>query len=219
MAGEGQLSPAESTGAADSKEPPGTVRYFGLRDEAFEQRRPLRGQITKREVRAVSLYCLGLKLDSVVWDIGAGTGSMSVEAAVIAHKGEVYAIERDEEGLPLLKHNVGNYSPGNVNVIAGIAPQVLEGLPDPDSVFIGGSGGDLAGILEAVSGRLRPHGRIVANFATLERTNETYRWFQQNGFQPEIEMVSVARSRELPDGSVRLDALNPVFVVTAWRQD
>lgn len=219
MVGHGRVSPAESIGAADLKGSTGVDRYFGLRDEAFEQRRPLRGQITKREVRAVSLYSLGLRLDSVVWDIGAGTGSMSVEAAVIAREGKVYAIERDEEGLPLLRHNVGNYSPGNVNVIAGAAPQALEGLPDPDSVFVGGSGGGLTQILEAVSDRLKPQGRVVANFATLERTNETYRWFQQKGFQPEIEMVSVARSRELPDGSVRLDALNPVFVVTAWRLD
>jgi len=78
-------------------------RALGLPDDAFEQRRPLQGQITKREVRAVSLYSLGLKLDSVVWDIGAGTGSISVEASIIAREGAVYAVERDEESLPLLK--------------------------------------------------------------------------------------------------------------------
>ena len=219
MVGDSLPSSTEATGAGDSKKGRGIERYFGLRDEDFEQRRPLRGQITKREVRAVSLYCLGLRPDSVVWDIGAGTGSVSVEASLIAHKGRVYAMERDVESLPLLEHNVSRYSPGNINVIAGSAPQSLLGLPDPDSIFIGGSGGGLIGILEEVTARLKPRGRIVANFATLERTNETYRWFQRRGFQPEIEMVSVARSKELPDGSVRLDALNPVFIVTAWRRD
>ena len=196
----------------------GQSRRLGLRDEDFEQRRPLRGQITKREVRAFSLYCLGLRPDSIVWDIGAGTGSISVEAGIIAHRGRVFAIERDEAGIPLLHENVARYGTGNVEVVADAAPQALAGLPDPDSVFVGGAGGSLPEILEQCSARLRDAGRIVANFATLERTNETYRWFQQRGFLAEISMINAARSRPMPDGSVRLEALNPVFVVCAWRQ-
>lgn len=192
-------------------------RPWGLRDEDFAQRRPLRGQITKREIRAVSLYSLGLRRDSVLWDIGAGTGSLSVEAAAIAGQGRVYAVERDPASIPLLEENVARYSPGNVIIVKGAAPPVLAELPSPDAVFVGGSGGELTAILEAAIARLAAEGRVVANFATLERTNETYRWFQQQGFQAEIAMLSVARSRELPDDSVRLEALNPVFVVTAWR--
>lgn len=192
-------------------------RTLGLRDEDFEQRRPLRGQITKREVRALSLYCLGLRSDSIVWDIGAGTGSISVEASIIARDGQVYAVERDLESLSLLQGNVENYGFGNISVIGMAAPEALKDLPDPDSVFVGGSGGELKEILEAVAARLNARGRIVANFATLERTNETYQWFQSQGFNAEITLVNAARSRELPDKSVRLEALNPVFVVTAWR--
>ena len=194
-------------------------RPWGLRDEAFEQRRPLRGQITKREVRAVSLYSLGLRTESILWDIGAGTGSISVEASVIAYRGRVFAIERDRTSISLLETNVARYSRGNVEVVVGAAPQALAGLPDPDSVFIGGSGGDLAGILSAVAGRLNTEGRIVANFATLERTNDTYQWLQRNGFCAEISMINSARSKAMPDDSVRLEALNPVFVVSAWRED
>lgn len=198
----------------------GTVerdRVLGLRDEDFERRRPLRGQITKREVRALSLYSLGLRSDSIVWDIGAGTGSISVEASLIAREGWVYAVERDLESLALLEGNVGNYGLGNISVIGRAAPEALSDLPDPDSVFVGGSGGELKEILKATAARLRPEGRVVANFATLERTNETYQWFQSQGFRAEITLVNAARSRELPDKSVRLEALNPVFVVTAWR--
>jgi precorrin-6Y C5,15-methyltransferase (decarboxylating) len=196
----------------------GIGRSWGLRDEDFEQRRPLRGQITKREVRAVSLYCLGLRPESILWDIGAGTGSISVEAAVICHRGKVYAVERGSESLPLLQNNVARYASENVEIIADTAPQALAALPDPDSVFIGGSGGELPKILDEVASRLQPAGRVVANFATLERTNETNRWFQQRGFQTEINMINAARSKAMPDGSVRLEALNPVFIVTAWRE-
>ncbi len=192
-------------------------RTLGLRDEEFEQRRPLRGQITKREVRAVSLYCLGLRPDSVVWDIGAGTGSVSVEAATIAYQGRVFAIERDSESLPLLSANIGRYSAGNVKIVEGKAPESMADLPDPDSVFIGGSGGELFSILQECATRLRADGRIVANFATLERTNDTYQWFRKREFQAEISMINAARSKPMPDGSVRLEALNPVFVVCAWR--
>ncbi len=201
---------APAAGAAD--------RPWGLADAAFAQRKPRRGQITKREVRAVSLYSLGLRPDSIVWDIGAGTGSVAVEAAVIAHRGRVYAIERDAAGLPLLERNVAEYSPGNVRIVPGAAPEVLSGLPDPDAVFIGGSGGKLAALLDTAARRLKSGGRIVANLAAMERANETYRRLQGHGFRAEIALVNAARSKELGDGTVRLEALNPVFVVTAWRE-
>ena len=192
-------------------------RPWGLPDDAFEQRRPLRGQITKQEVRAVSLYSLGLRPGSVVWDIGAGTGSVAVAAAVIAHRGMVYAVERDESGLDLLARNIAAYSPGNVRLIAGAAPEVLAALPAPDAVFIGGSGGRLAAILDTAAQRLNPGGRIVVNLAALERTNETRRQCQALGFAVAVTMVNAARGREMRDGALRFEGLNPVFVVTAWR--
>ena len=130
-------------------------RSLGLPDDAFEQRRPDKGQITKREVRAVSLYSLGLRQDSVVWDVGAGTGSVSVEAALIAIQGQVYAVERDTESLPLLEANVAQWGSENIHIVNGKAPDALEALPAPDSVFVGGSGGNLspspASILAALS--------------------------------------------------------------------
>jgi precorrin-6Y C5,15-methyltransferase (decarboxylating) len=197
----------------------GFDRALGLPDEAFEQRRPQRGQITKREVRAFALYSLGLRPGSVVWDIGAGTGSVAVEAALIARQGSVYAIERDEDSLPLLRRNVARWSPGNVHVIQGEAPGILEGLETPDSVLVGGSGGRLAAILGAVADRLQPRGRIVVNLAVLERTQEAYHQLKSLGFSADLTMVSSARGKEMTDGTVRLDAQNPVFVVTARRDE
>ena len=196
-----------------------TFRSLGLFDEDFEQRRPLRGQITKREVRAVTLYSLGLRPGSTVWDIGAGTGSVSVEAGLVAHQGTVYAVERDEESLPLLRNNLERWGSGNVRVVPGEAPEALTQLPDPDAVFVGGSGGNLARILEVAAERLAPHGRIVANLAALERTQEVYKKLKILGFQADVVMVNAARGKELPDGSLRLESLNPVFVVTGRREE
>lgn len=193
-------------------------RALGLPDSAFEQRKPLKGQITKREVRAVSLYALGLRLDSVVWDVGAGTGSVAVEAALIAHQGTVYAIERDEASIGLLQANADKWGSGNLRVVVGEAPVVLDGLEDPDSVFIGGSGGKLADILDAVARRLKIGGRIVVNLAALERTQETIRKLNNLGLATDLSMVSSSRGKVMPDGATRLEALNPVFVVSAWRE-
>lgn len=196
----------------------GVKRALGLPDSAFEQRRPLKGQITKREVRAVSIYSLGLRPDSVVWDIGAGTGSIAVEAALIASQGTVYAIERDETSLPLLRRNVERWSSGNIQVVQGEAPGVLEGLAVPDSVFVGGSGGRLDEILIAASRQLKPGGRIVVNLVALERAQAAHNQLKALGFGVELVMVTSARGKELPDGTTRLESLNPVFLITACRE-
>ncbi len=195
----------------------GKARPLGLADNDFEQRRPLRGQITKREVRAVSLYSLGLRPDSIVWDIGSGTGSISVEAALIAHRGRVFAVEKDLDNIGLLERNVERLGSDNIEIVAAEAPVALDSLPDPDSVFIGGSGGNLPAILQLVGRRLKPGGRVVANLAVLERSHEVYHQLQQLGFQTELVMVNAARGKELKDGTVRLESLNPVFVVAGVR--
>lgn len=194
-------------------------RALGLPDDAFEQRTPQKGQITKREVRAVALYSLGLRIDSLVWDIGAGTGSISVEAGLIAGQGRVYAIERDLESLPLLEQNIARWGGSNVQIVAGEAPQVLAELPDPDSVFIGGSGGNLDLIIDVAAGRLKSGGHLVINLAVLERTQSAFHRLKALGLSAEMVMVHAARGKEMPDDTVRLESLNPVFVLTGKRKD
>ncbi len=215
MAKSSRVSSPSLTGSGDPKR---VARSLGLPDDAFEQRRPLRGQITKREVRAVSLYSMGLRPDSVVWDIGAGTGSVAVEAALIAHQGAVYAIERDESSTELLRHNVERFGSDRLQVVVGEAPDALAALPDPDSVFVGGSGGRLGDILNTVAVRLRRGGRIVANLAVLERTNEVYHRLHDLGLNPEMAMINAARGKEFSDGTVRLESMNPVFIISASRE-
>ena len=195
---------------------PADSRALGLSDDAFAQRRPARGQITKSEVRAVSLYALQLRPDSLVWDIGAGTGSVAVEAGRIAHRGCVYAIDKDAGSADLLHDNVARYGEGRVSVVIGAAPDALADLPDPDAAFIGGGGAAVPEILDTVLRRLRSPGRVVANFAAMERANDTYRALRDAGMAPEMTVVSAARGRELPDGALRLEAMNPVFIV--WGQ-
>lgn len=192
------------------------ARGLGLPDDAFAQRRPLRGQITKSEARAVSLYALGLRPDSTVWDIGAGTGSVAVEAARIAYRGAIYAIDKDADSAGLLQSNVSKYGDGRVSVVIGAAPYALRDLPDPNAVFIGGGGAIMPAIIAAVINRLGVGGRLVANFAAPERANTTYQTLKEAAMSPEMTMITAARGRELPDGALRLEAMNPVFIV--WGQ-
>lgn len=193
-------------------------RALGLPDEAFAQKRPIRGLITKSEVRAVSLYKLGLRRSSIVWDVGAGSGSVALEAAVIASDGKVYAVERDAECLEMLRYNIVRLGPANVAAIEGEAPHALDALPAPDCVFVGGSGGRLADILKCAAERLREHGRIVVNLAAIERVSQAQICLESLGFEVELTMISASRGRPLPDGAMRLAAENPVFIVAAHRR-
>ena len=187
---------------------------YGLPDEVFEQRTPLVGQITKKEVRAVSIHSLGLRSDSVLWDIGSGSGSVAIESSHISAAGVVYAIEKDIKSIDLLRNNVDNYGSGNVEIVQGEAPKVLYDLEDPDSIFVGGSGGNLKSILEVSRVRIKHGGRIVVNLALLDRTQKVYDDMKDLGFSSELVMINASRSKEMVGGELRLQALNPVFIVT-----
>ena len=170
-------------------------------------------------MRAVSIYLLRLRSDSVVWDIGAGTGSVAIEAGRIAHRGSVYAVERDPDSIGLLRRNAERLAGCNVQVVHGEAPRVLERLPDPDSVFVGGSGGQLAGILDSATSRLKDDGRLVVNLAALERTSEVFHRLKDKGMIVELSNINASRGKEMSDGTLRLEALNPVFIVAAqWKE-
>ncbi len=189
--------------------------FLGLPDDGLESHPP--GVMTKEEVRAVALFKLRLRPDAVVWDVGAGSGSLSLEAALVARAGHVYAVERRPEALAALRRNLARFPRPNLTVVEGEAPEALEGLPAPDAVFVGGSGGRLAEILACAARRLRPGGRIVADLATLENLERARAALACLGLRWQVTAVQVSRSREL-GGLTGFEALNPVFVVAAWRE-
>jgi len=202
------------------KKEPGPQEVFpitGIPDKAFFQRTPDKGLITKAEVRAVSLAKLCLRETSVVFDIGAGSGSVGLEAARIARKGMVYAIEKHPEDVEHIKKNRLKLAVANLEIVQGVAPEALEDIPEaPDAVFVGGSGGRMKGILEHVAQVLQPFGRVVVNIATLETLAQTLRALKGIGFQAEVTLIQASKSKELL-GLTRLVGLNPVFLVVGWR--
>jgi precorrin-6Y C5,15-methyltransferase (decarboxylating) len=207
--------------ADDTPQSPVSAQYaderhplFGLPDELFEPRRPGSRVITKREVRAIALACLGLHIQAVVWDVGSGTGAVAIEAARLANAGRVYAIEYDPDALAAIATNCQRLGATNVTIIPGRAPAALQALPDPDAVFIGGSGGALPAILDCAMARLRPSGRLVINLASFEHLATATAYLQRAGWFTECTLVNIARSRPVLDVT-RFAALNPVFVLTA----
>lgn len=192
---------------------------IGIPDDAFEQRKPKRGLITKAEVRLISLSKMQLRPDAVVWDIGTGSGSVSVEAARLAPRGQVWTIEKNEEDVVIARRNVERFGLAErVRVVHGRAPQGLEQWPAPDAVFIGGSSGAMQPILAAAAERLRPGGRIVANAATIENLHEAVTGLKALGLGVEVTLAQIARSKPILN-LTRFEALDPVYIITAGAGD
>ncbi|MBT9148672.1 MAG: precorrin-6y C5,15-methyltransferase (decarboxylating) subunit CbiE [Dehalococcoidia bacterium] len=191
-------------------------RLLGIPDEEFRQRRPKGGLITKLEVRAVSLAKMCLAVDSVVWDIGAGSGAVSIEASFLARNGRIFAIEKNTEDVAIIRKNLQRFGASNVEVIQTLAPDGLGDLPDPTAVFIGGSGGRMEGILDIACRRLKLEGRIVINAVTLENLNAAVDGLKTRGFTAEVTLINIAHSKDIAN-LTRLEALNPVFVIVGWK--
>lgn len=189
---------------------------LGIPDAEFHQRKPESGLLTKAEVRVVALSKLRIRPDSTVWDIGGGAGSVTIEAALLARQGSVHVIEKNAPDAENIRQNIAKFNTTNVTLLEGNAPDGLEAWPDPDAVFIGGSGGRMKQILDLACARLRPDGRVVVDVATIENLSEAGHGLKACGFQTDLTMVSIARSKPIV-GLTRFDALNPVFIVTAWR--
>ncbi|HMI94014.1 MAG TPA: precorrin-6Y C5,15-methyltransferase (decarboxylating) subunit CbiT [Polyangiales bacterium] len=189
--------------------PPPAISF--LHEDEFAKRMPKKGLITKREVRLLSLASLGIREDSVVWDIGAGSGSVAIEAALLAPSGRVYAVELDPEGVAICQDNARTHAVDNVTVVHGRAPDALAQLPAPDAVFIGGSKGSMAEIIEVALAALQPGGRLVANAITLENAAEVYQTLRRRGLQPEVTLLQVSRAEPLAH-YMRYEALNPIQI-------
>jgi precorrin-6Y C5,15-methyltransferase (decarboxylating) len=187
---------------------------FGLPDERFNQRKPDKGLITKREVRAVSLARMALLSNSVVWDIGAGSGAVGLEAARLCPQGHVYAIEKNEADAAIALSNRASLRVSNYTLLHGRAPAGLENWPDPDAVFIGGSGGELRELIALCLRRLRPNGNLVMNFATLENMATAIDALKTTGAQWDVLQLQAARSKPILDMH-RMQAENPIWIICA----
>ncbi|MBF7083290.1 precorrin-6Y C5,15-methyltransferase (decarboxylating) subunit CbiT [Desulfallas sp. Bu1-1] len=180
----------------------------GIPDDLFIREKV---PMTKEEIRILTLAKARLAPGQIVWDIGSGTGSISVEAALLVPGGKVFAVEKNARATQLTIQNAEKFGVNNLITVPGEAPAVLHDLPDPHRVIIGGSGGNLHHILQLAVNRLKPGGRIVANAVTVETFNHCTQFF--TGLNWEAILVNI--SRTVPAGNVRMwRALNPVYIFT-----
>lgn len=186
----------------------------GISDSEF-----IRGKapMTKEEVRIVSLSKLKLYEDSICYDVGAGTGSVSIEMALRAHQGTVYAIEKKAEAAGLLLENKKKFAADNLEVVRGTAPEALEGLPVPTHAFIGGSSGNLKEILTVLLDKNK-NVRIVINCITLETISEALAAIREFAFdETEIVQLSAARAKELGRYHLMMGE-NPIYIITCQKK-
>ncbi len=188
----------------------------GLPDDAFQRGEAV--PMTKREVRCCALSHLALTAEAVCWDVGAGTGSVSIEMALLARKGRVYAVEKNENALALLAENRKKFHVSNLEIVPGRAPEACRELPVPTHVFIGGSTGGLRDIVALVLEK-NPNVRLVLTAVTLESVAEMERLIKEFDFtDADITCLNVSRAREL--GAYHLmTAQNPVYLFTLQRRE
>ena len=193
-----------------------SLPMMGLPDEIFLSFSDRPGLMTKREVRLLILGEMALQPGLTIWDIGAGTGSVSIEMARLSETSQIYAIEKTAIGSTLIEQNCQRLQVKNVTSIHGNAPGILQHLPAPQRVFIGGSGGNLKAILDTCNVRLVPRGMVVLALATLEHLNTALDWFNYRHWQYRLLQVQISRS--VPVGELtRFNPLNPVTILTATR--
>lgn len=180
-------------------------------DEEF-----IRGEVpmTKQEIRLLTLAKARIKSDSVLVDVGAGTGSISIEAALLAPDGKIFAVEKKSEAVELLKRNVEKFSVGNVEIICAAAPDGLKNLPELDAAIIGGSGGKLEKILDILCEKLKIGGRIILNAITIQTLATALDYFRIRNWHYDAIQVQITRLKKVGAYDMNF-ALNPVWIVTA----
>ncbi len=191
------------------------LETHGIRDEEF-----IRGKapMTKEEVRTVSLAKLCLAEDSICYDVGAGTGSLSVEMALRAHQGKVWAVEKKEEAVELIRQNKVKFAADNLEIVEGSAPEVLRDLPTPTHAFIGGSSGNLKEIVKLLIEK-NPQIRIVINCITLETVSEALETAKEFGFEEnEIVQLGVSRSKAIGRYHMMMGE-NPIYIITLQNRE
>ena len=183
-------------------------------EDAFAKKVPKKGLITKREIRALSIAALGVGSGDICWDLGAGSGAVSIDMARCGAK-SVLAVEKNADGCEIIKGNVRRFGSTQVQVIHSKAPEGLEDLPDPDRVFIGGSGGNMALLIEIIFQRMKPKGTLVINVATVENLVEAIQALRNQHADFECIQVQVSRSKTILKRLTRFEGLNPITIIRA----
>jgi precorrin-6Y C5,15-methyltransferase (decarboxylating) len=195
----------------DADSPGKPVLQLGMPESAFDHRS---GMITKAEIRAVTLSKLALRAGQVFWDLGAGSGSVAIEAALFVGSGQIFAVERQADRLEDIRKNADRFGLTRLTVVEADLPAGLAQLPAPDRVFIGGGGKRLADIIRTVAGVLKPDGIVVANTVLLQSLHAASKTLAELGFAVDVTQIQVNRSRAMPRGQ-RLEAENPVWIISA----
>ncbi len=190
---------------------------FGNPDEVFLQSKPKRGLITPSEVRVIALAELDLGPRSVVWDVGAGSGAVAIEAAKIAAGGAAYAIEMDTEDHQLIVANAERFGVTNLTPVLGAAPDAWKDLPDPDAIFVGGTGRKVSRICELAMDRLRVGGRLVANVNNIRNLADVHEVLRRKSGNVAVRMINIAQSTDQLD-TVSFEAMNPTFLIGAVKE-
>lgn len=196
---------------------PNLVQYplIGIDDDEFHTSKKL---ITKQEVRAVTLAKLQLQDDLVLWDIGAGSSSVSIEASNLMPNGRIFAVEKNPQCIGFINENLKKFCARNIKLVEAFAPEGLEDLPDPDRVFIGGAGGKLDEVIDTIAQRLKPDGVVVINAVTLDTLTKAVEFLEDHGYTVEAACVNIAKTRTLSEYKM-FEAQNPVYVITAWKEN
>jgi precorrin-6B C5,15-methyltransferase / cobalt-precorrin-6B C5,C15-methyltransferase len=200
---------ARQAGGSAATVKPASEFRFGLTENEISHER---GLITKDEIRAVTIHKLRLPEKGVFWDIGAGSGSVSIEAAGLGGGLKIFAVEKESNRVRSIRKNIEKFQAMNIEIIEGTAPDALKELPAPDRVFIGGSSGRMKESMGIISD-LMSSGIVVINATTIETLNEAMQALAEHGFASDVAGISVSRSK-LVGGRTHLSALNPVFVIT-----
>jgi precorrin-6Y C5,15-methyltransferase (decarboxylating) len=189
---------------------------MGLPDNLFKTFPDQPGLMTKKEVRLMILGALVLQPKQIIWDIGAGTGSVSIEIARLVNSSQIYAIEKTAVGINLITDNCRKFQVNNVKIIHNSAENVIQNLPNPHRIFIGGSGGSLISLLDIIKTKINSEGKIVIALATIENLNQALQWFKENCWHYEILNLQIYKSLAIGKNT-RFNPFNPVNIVTANR--
>jgi len=193
---------------------PKTLPIFGIPDQYFASFGDHPGMITKQAIRVQILAALQLQPNQIIWDIGAGTGSVAIEVARLCPTGQVFAIEQTSAGQLLIEQNREQFQVKNLTLISESAPNSLANLPPPDRIFIGGSGGQLIPILKHCQLTLKSKGKIVMAIASLEHLSLALGWWRDKNWTCSVQHLQISQSVNFA-ALTRLSPINPIYLLTA----